>query len=183
MPKAKPKTEAKAKPKPKPKAKKDGRGRKKGQTFPDGYTARLRDDSLTVTKEDLAKYEAWRGQGKYQHPHDLWLKAKEYFDLCEEKGKPPTSPGLILHCGYKSHEGFNTYAKKDEFDKVVTWCRLVIEDYNAAAIHSRNATGGIFTLKNMGWRDAQDINVTHDSLPQEIEAARKRLRLVNGGKE
>lgn len=75
--------------------------------------------------------------------------------------EPPTITGMCLFLGFESRQSFHDYQKKKEFSYAIKKARLQIEcEYEKALQTSKNPTGSIFALKNMGWSDKQEIEHT-----------------------
>lgn len=75
----------------------------------------------------------------------------EYFDVCERDNMPLTLTGLGLSIGLTRAQMI-TYAKDPEFLYAIGAARMVIEEYlEKAVLKSRNPSGAIFLLKNLGY--------------------------------
>ena len=69
-----------------------------------------------------------------------------------------TITGLAYSLGFLDRQSFYDYLKRDdEFSCIIKKARFFIEANYEAKLQSNNPTGCIFALKNMGWRDRQDI--------------------------
>lgn len=124
--------------------------------------------------------EVYSNGGKpplYQTPEEMLEKVEEYFQrikggrfdtgqiVINEDGdmekvyenvpkEPATITGLCLFLGFKSRQSFYDHAKIKNFEPVIEYAKLRIENrYEVALMESKNPTGAIFVLKNMGWRD------------------------------
>lgn len=85
-------------------------------------------------------------------------KANEYFSNPEEM-MTWTLPGFLLYCNVskKQWEEFKTKEKyKETCEKVM----LHLEDKYCHGLETKNPTGSIFALKNMGWSDEKGIKST-----------------------
>jgi hypothetical protein len=105
-------------------------------------------------------------------------------EIAYHKGNPividinsPTISGLAYHLGFESRQSFYDYENKDNFSYTIKRARLRIE-----TLHEKNLsnpmikpTGSIFWLKNAGWKDRQDINLTGD-MPDEISEKINQIR-------
>lgn len=119
---------------------------------------------------------------EYETVDELQAKIDEYFDNIkgefhfeaapvetdEDEGKdikvwdrypePPTITGLTLFLGFESRQSFYDYKNKTEFSYTIKRARLKVENsYELFLIQSKNPTGAIFALKNLGWADKQII--------------------------
>ena len=89
---------------------------------------------------------------------------------------PPSFSGLALAIGI-SPQTLRNYQQRDEYSDVVLQARAIIESYYEESLNSRNrATGAIFALKQRGWSDNIDLNLTTSRVvevchtPEEIAA-------------
>lgn len=126
---------------------------------------------------------------KYKDPEELKNKVVEYFesyincDMKEDKqpllGYKPTITGLALYLGFESRQSFYDYIKKEEFSYILKKASLYIEMNYEMMLESKSATGAIFALKNMGWKDKAEIINTNLNLtpptPEEIEKAKQDI--------
>jgi len=96
----------------------------------------------------------------YDSPGMLQDKIDEYFRI----DKVPTIPGLAYHLGFASRVSLSDYEAKQVFSFSIKRAKLKIEAFNAKQLHEKpgNVSGVIFTLKNMGWKDQQDIDLNMD---------------------
>ena len=96
----------------------------------------------------------------YKTPGLMQEKIDEYFII----DKVPTVPGLAYHLGFASTVSLIDYTAKKEFSFTIKRAKLRIEAFNAKQLHEKtgNVSGVIFTLKNMGWKDQQDIDLNMD---------------------
>lgn len=146
------------------------------------------DKEITEAKagvEDIDKPKGRPGRPPlYSDPDVLQAKIDEYFKQGVPKrqmivGKKPnqqilevevpTITGLCLYVGFADRESFCEYEKqnkfKDEdtqkaFSLVIKKARAQIATHYEQLIQSGNPAGPIFALKNMGWTDRQDIDVS-----------------------
>jgi hypothetical protein len=96
----------------------------------------------------------------YKTPGEMQKWIDDYFN----KEKIPTIPGLAYHLGFADKKSLIDYEGKQDFLFPVKRAKLKIEAFNAKELHREkgNITGVIFTLKNLGWKDAQDIDLNVD---------------------
>lgn len=76
--------------------------------------------------------------------------------------KPPTIYNLCLAIGI-SADTFRNYEKRDDYNAICTWWRLVCEAYTAELLQTKEGSvqGQIFTLtNNFGWKDRQEVAVS-----------------------
>ena len=75
----------------------------------------------------------------------------------EVKQKPER---LMLMAIESSCSALDEYAQRPEFLNSVKKAKLRVEMEYEKALHSRNPSGPIFALKNFGWTDKQDVEVS-----------------------
>lgn len=91
---------------------------------------------------------------KFETKEELEKKIEEYF----ETNPRAVVSGLALHLGFESRQSFYDLEKTDKFSYIIKRARLMIENnVEEQSIDSPNAFN-IFRLKNLGWKDTQDIN-------------------------
>jgi len=135
----------------------------------------------------------------YNNAQELSDCIEEYYEQCIpeflkdddgkyilEKGQPivlkmniPTMTGLALHLGFCSRQSLYDYEKHKEYSYIIKKARLRIENSYEESLRdpSIKATGPIFALKNMGWKDSKDIelNTTNNEKPLTREEKIKKL--------
>lgn len=115
------------------------------------------DTDMIMAVED---YFIWI-QGEYtdQQRHDengapyterIWSRYPE----------PPTITGLALHLGFESRQSIYDYEKNGDFSYIIKNARLRVEKGYELALHGDKPTGSIFALKNMGWTDKTQTELT-----------------------
>jgi len=113
----------------------------------------------------------------YKSPKKMALKVAEYLEYIQgEKGanvdqdgevekweRPPepiTITGLCLFLGFESRQSFYDYEEREEFSYLIKKCRLLVENRYEKALGTKEVTGAIFALKNMGWKDKVETGFT-----------------------
>lgn len=111
----------------------------------------------------------------FETPDDLENAINEYFQSGVKirkvvVGKPPnqqvveipvpTITGLCYHIGFESRQSFYDYELKDEFSYTVKRARLFIEVEYEEQLTTGNTVGAIFALKNFGWKDQTQMDMT-----------------------
>lgn len=96
----------------------------------------------------------------YKSPDELQKKIDDYFTI----EKVPTIPGLAYHLGFASKQSLIDNEAKQVFSFPIKRAKLRIEAFNAKELHRKegSVTGIIFTLKNLGWKDQQDVDLNID---------------------
>lgn len=97
---------------------------------------------------------------KYKTPEDMDAAIDDYLEYVKEADEPITLSGLLLHLGIYSKRTFYDYAKRDGFSTPVKRARQVVENAYEKRLHGNSPTGAIFALKNMGWTDKQEREIT-----------------------
>lgn len=111
----------------------------------------------------------------FDTPEQFTEAADKYFAWCIAERRPFTVTGLALFCGFSSIQSLNDTAKRDGFSEPVKKAKLVVEMGYEENLSGANATGSIFALKNFGWKDKQEHDVTNhndlDSMLSRIKGA------------
>lgn len=90
----------------------------------------------------------------FKTPEDLQSKVDEYIKTQDK----PTLAGLAYHLGINRQTLYN-YKERPEFLDIIKRATDYIESqYEQRLIYGTNPTGLIFALKNMGWRDKQEVD-------------------------
>jgi hypothetical protein len=95
---------------------------------------------------------------KFQSVEELQQKIDEYFEMCDEKGKPYTISGLAYYLDTNRQTLLN-YEGRDEFFDTITRAKARIEAFVEESLwQPKIATGVMFNLKNnFGWQDKQSL--------------------------
>lgn len=74
----------------------------------------------------------------------------------------PTLSGLCHYLGFASRQSLYDYEKKEEFSYIIKRAKLAIEVEYEELLQSGTVSpaGPIFILKNFGWKDKTDLDVT-----------------------
>jgi len=99
---------------------------------------------------------------------ELEQKIIDYFGTCKpivEEGNiidfgTPTITGLALALGFASRQSIYDYKGKEEFAYTIKKALLRVENGYEKRLSHNGATGAIFALKNMGWKDKQEVEQT-----------------------
>jgi hypothetical protein len=95
----------------------------------------------------------------FNTPNELQERLDEYKAYLETNGKPPTIAGLAYFTGLDRQSIYN-YQKRDEFfDTLKQFRDWIIMNYEEQAFDKGNA-GIIFLLKNYGYTDKQEHEVS-----------------------
>lgn len=135
----------------------------------------------------------------YSTPEELQEAIDRYFVLCDsrtrlatvmqgdefiEKDVPDpekyTVSGLALSLGFTSRQSIYDYSNREEFSYTIKRAVLRIENQREIdLLESKNPTGIIFALKNMGWKDKQELEHTGLQQPPSVLS----VRVVGQSKE
>jgi hypothetical protein len=96
----------------------------------------------------------------YSNPDEMCAIIDCYFDNCKNDGEHPTICGLALACGFDSRSTIYEYEKKPEFSYMIKRAMLKIENTYEKRACSSIPTGPIFVLKNMGWKDKTEHDIS-----------------------
>ena len=114
----------------------------------------------------------------------MQAKIDDYFAYCPDKvtlscfdknsgewvtydKKTPTICGLALYLGFLSRKAFYDYEQKPEFSDTIKKARLKIENEYEKQLYNDKCTGAIFALKNLGWKDKTETEITATENTQE----------------
>lgn len=145
----------------------------------------------------------------YKTPAELQKKIDEYFKNCPDKKTltafdknagswvtfeiaTPIISGLVSFLGFESRQSFYDYEAKPEFSYTIKKARLRIETEYEKQLYMDKCTGAIFALKNLGWKDASQKEITGKDgkdlipqkeyiLPEEIEKFKAHYKEAMGG--
>jgi hypothetical protein len=103
-------------------------------------------------------------------PEEMADRVDAYMSECEEAERPPTLSGLALFLGFADRQSLFDYEGRDEFSCAIKKARAFISRHHEERLSGNNPTGSIFWLKNAGWRDSREVDVTTggDKLPGSI---------------
>jgi len=79
-----------------------------------------------------------------------------------------TITGLCIALGFVSRQSFYDYEKRDGFSYTVLKARLLVENSYERTLRTVAAPGSIFALKNMGWKDKQETELTGELAIKQI---------------
>ena len=73
-----------------------------------------------------------------------------------------TITGLAYYLGFESRQSFYDYEKRQGFSYIIKKARLRVEQNYEELLQMGVGAGAIFALKNMDWKDKQDMDVTSE---------------------
>lgn len=114
---------------------------------------------------------------KFSDVEKMQQKIDEYFNNCpdfiilsafdknngefvEYKKYTPTMTGLAIHLGFVSRQSMLDYEEKPDFSCTIKKARLRIEHEYEKQLYMDKCTGAIFALKNFGWKDKVENEIT-----------------------
>ena len=96
---------------------------------------------------------------KFNSVEDMERAIEEYFNDCDNNGKPYTVSGLAYALD-TSRKVLLNYQEIDEFSNTIKKAKARIEQFNEELLYSKDVptVGVIFNLKNnYDWKDKQEI--------------------------
>lgn len=99
---------------------------------------------------------------KFSSVEELQKKIDEYFE--ETITRNWTITGLALHLD-TSRETLCNYESRDEYFDAIKRAKLKVENAYELCLRDSACTGSIFALKNFGWRDRQETDITSGGAP------------------
>ncbi len=115
---------------------------------------------------------------KFKTAAEIQKKIDEYFKNCpdyrtlsffdknsgeviEHKIPTPTISGLALYLGFCDRHSFYDYENNPEFSHTIKKARFRIEREYEKQLYNDKCPGAIFALKNLGWKDKVEQEVTN----------------------
>lgn len=97
----------------------------------------------------------------FKTPEEFEASLNDYLQKCKEEDKQPIITELALHMGFASRQSIHDYSQREGFEEVTSRARLICESvYERQLANGRGDGGVIFALKNAGWSDKQEHEVT-----------------------
>lgn len=93
----------------------------------------------------------------YDNVEELEIKIQEYFD---QEETPITVSGLAYYLGFVSRQSLQDYKEREEFSYTIKRAVLFIESCYEQKLSGTTPTGAIFALKNMGWKDKTETELS-----------------------
>lgn len=114
----------------------------------------------------------------FETPQQLEKAIEAYFDA-----KPKvTITGLALYLGFCDRQSLYDYEARQEYSCIIKKARLRVECAYEENLAGNSPTGSIFALKNMGWKDKTEqeisgsLNTSGVDLSKISDEALKQLR-------
>lgn len=97
---------------------------------------------------------------KWEKPEEVYELGRKYIDDCISTNSPITVTGLALALD-TTRETLMNYQEKDEFLATLKKLKSYAEEYAEKQLYiGKNAAGPIFSLKNFGWTDKTETDIT-----------------------
>lgn len=94
---------------------------------------------------------------KIETPKQMEKILNEYFETTEENKITITGLCLALDLDKST---FYDYEKRKGYEDIVRRARMIVENSYEMSLRENGRTGDIFALKNFGWIDKQEQEVT-----------------------
>lgn len=129
-----------------------------------------------ATKKKAAKKKPVGRPRKYTASQAQKL-VDEYFQSCDDTKRPYTVTGLALALNTSRKVLCQWAEREDELAAVITRAKTRVEHFlEELLLTARNPVGAIFALKNHGWSDRQQLEVSGTlDLAGRLRAGRDRL--------
>ena len=96
----------------------------------------------------------------YESPEEMESRIDDYFFNLASSKEPATITGLILWLGFSHREALSDYEKRDGFSDIIKKAKLKVECEYEKKLSGQTVTGSIFALKNMGWKDKTEQEIS-----------------------
>ena len=98
---------------------------------------------------------------KFSSPIEIAEEAHAFINWCYDNNKKATITRLAFWLGFNQISQIHDYIGfEDEFSETLKRIMLFIEsEYEEGLLTARNPAGWIFTLKQLGWKDTQEVEV------------------------
>ena len=99
---------------------------------------------------------------KYATPEEFDAAVLAYHQHCIESKEPVTWTGLALFMGFSSRQSIDEYQNYDGFSDSVKKAKTFVEWQYEMRLCGDKPTGAIFALKNFGWKDKQEVDLSSE---------------------
>lgn len=96
----------------------------------------------------------------YKTPEELATQCEAFFAECEAAGEKPTLTGLAYFLGFGDKSTVYDYRDREEFSHPIKRALLRVEMGYEKSLRDNNVAGTIFALKNMGWKDKTETELS-----------------------
>lgn len=94
---------------------------------------------------------------KIESPEQMQKILNEYFETTEEEKITITGICLALNI---DKSNFYEYEKREGYENIVKRARMIVENSYEISLRKNGRTGDIFALKNFGWQDKTEQEIT-----------------------
>jgi len=105
---------------------------------------------------------------RFKTPEELQEKVDEYKQHCKDEEELPSFAGLATFIGMDRQSVYD-YENREEFSDTIKHVRVYIQKEWIQLLGTKASTGAIFMLKNFGWSDKQEHEVTQREFEVGIE--------------
>jgi DNA-packaging protein gp3 len=88
-----------------------------------------------------------------ESPEEMLRLGNAYFEECRINDSHILITGLAMALGLSGREALSEYGRREEYSVTVKSLKSVCEQYAENKLFGNNPTGPIFALKNYGWTD------------------------------
>jgi hypothetical protein len=103
--------------------------------------------------------------------------------IWDREPEPATLSGLALAIGFTSINEMEAYERDGEFADIVKKARLKVESEYEKRLHFQSATGAMFFLKSLGWKEKTDDLLQDIPKTIKIEIVDPGTKLAGSEKE
>jgi DNA-packaging protein gp3 len=105
---------------------------------------------------------------KFDSPAKLEAAVDEY--IANTPVNQVTITGLCMWLGFSSRSSLHDYKKRDGFSAPIEKALLAVENSYEITLRTPGVVGSIFALKNMGWKDKTEQEISgKDGGPVQIQ--------------
>lgn len=97
----------------------------------------------------------------YSDPLELAAQCEAYFAHCEETGEKLMISGLAYFLGFADKTTLYDYRDREDFSHPIKRAILRIEMNYEGGLTEQSVAGRIFALKNMGWKDKNETELSN----------------------
>lgn len=121
---------------------------------------------VNLGMDDIIQKHAGGRPPKFDTPELLKQACDEF--IANNPGKL-TITGLAMWLGFCDRQSLYDYEKRPEYSCIIKEARLAVENDYELSLRTQSVTGAIFALKNMGWKDKVQQEITgEDGSPIQI---------------
>lgn len=97
---------------------------------------------------------------KFETPDALEIAIQAYFDTRTQSGLPITISGLAYELGFLDRQSIYDYKEREEYSCIIKRATFFVESQYENKLSGTTPTGAIFALKNMGWKDKTETELS-----------------------